>query len=109
MSIQDLKLVGLKSHDCHAIMQQFLLVAICAILPTLARNLITRLSLFFNIISKKFINPEVLDYLENEAITILCQLEIYFMTSFFDIMGHLIVHLVREIRLYGPIFPVVIL
>ena len=45
-----------------------------------------------------------LDDLENEASIILCQLEMYFSPSFFYIMIHLIVHLVREIRLCGPIF-----
>jgi len=46
----------------------------------------------------------VLDDLENDAIRLLCQLEMYFPPSFFDIMVHLIVHLVREIRLCGLIF-----
>jgi len=32
VSMQDLKLIGLKSHDCHIVMQQLLLVAICGIL-----------------------------------------------------------------------------
>jgi Domain of unknown function (DUF4218) len=34
----------------------------------------------------------------------LCELEIYFPVSFFDIIVHLTVHLVREIRLCGPMF-----
>jgi len=45
-----------------------------------------------------------LDDLENEAIVILCQLEMYFPPSFFDIMVHLIVYLVREIKICGPVF-----
>jgi len=35
---------------------------------------------------------------------LLSQLEMYFPPSFFDIMVHLIVHLVREIRLCGSVF-----
>ena len=42
--------------------------------------------------------------MENEAAIILCELEMYFPPSFFDIMIHLIVHLVGEIRFCGPIF-----
>jgi len=49
------------------------------------------------------IDPTRLDELKNEAIIILCQLEMYFPPSFFDIIVHLIVHLVREIRLCGPV------
>ena len=81
--MQDLKLVGLKSHDCHVLMQQLLPVAIRNILPTSIRVTITRLCLFFNAICKKVIDPQKLDELETEAITILCQLEMYFPPSFF--------------------------
>jgi len=45
-----------------------------------------------------------LDELENEGIILLCQLEMSFPPSFFDIMVHVIVHLVREIRICGPVF-----
>ena len=66
--------------------------------------MITRLCFSFNAICSKVINLKQLDVLENETAIILCQLEMYFSPSFFDIMIHLIVHLVREIRLCGPIF-----
>ena len=75
-------------------------MSILNILPTSIRVTITRLCLFFNAICKKVIDPQKLDELETEAITILCQLEMYFSPSFFDIMVHLIVHLIREIRLW---------
>jgi hypothetical protein len=104
VSSNDLKLVGLKSHDCHILMQQLLPVAIRDILPKKVRDVLTRLSLFFNSICSKVIDPNKLDELENEAAIILCQLEMYFPPSFFDIMVHLIVHLVREIRLCGPVY-----
>ncbi|CAK8541326.1 unnamed protein product [Lathyrus sativus] len=98
------ELIGLKSHDCHVLMQQLLPVAIRGILPNNVRKTITRLCLFFNAICCKAIDPLKLENLENESAVILCQLEMYFPPSFFDIMVHLIVHLVREIRLCGPIY-----
>jgi ssDNA-binding Zn-finger/Zn-ribbon topoisomerase 1 len=104
VSLKDLKLIGLKSHDCHVLMQQLLPVAIRGILPDNVRKTITRLCLFFNAICCKAIDSFKLDELEKEAAVILCQLEMYFPPAFFDIMVHLIVHLVREIRLCGPIF-----
>ncbi|XP_057453002.1 uncharacterized protein LOC130744857 [Lotus japonicus] len=103
VSMKDLKLNGLKSHDFHVLMQQLLPVAIRGILPIKVRKTITRLCLFFNAICSKVIDPSKLDELENEAAVILCQLEMHFPPSFFDIMEHLIVHLVREIRLCGPV------
>ena len=85
-------------------MQQLLAVAIWGILPDKVRVAITRLCFLFNAICSKVIDPQQLDDLENEATIVLCQLEMYFPPSFFDIMVHLIVHLVREIRLCGPFF-----
>jgi len=103
MSMQDLKLMGLKSHDGQVLMQDLLQVYIREILPKNVRQVITRLYIFFNAICRKFIDPNSLNELENEAIIILCQLEMYFSPSFFDIMVHLIVHLVRKIRICGPV------
>ena len=104
VSVNDMKLVGLKSYDCHILMQKILVVAIWGILPDKVRVAITRLCVFFNAICSKVIDPQKLDDLENEATIILCQLDIYFPSSFFDRIFHLIVHLVREIKLCGPIF-----
>jgi hypothetical protein len=104
VSVTDFKLNGAKSHDSHVLMQQLLPVAIRGILPDKVRKTITRLCLFFNAICSKVIDPLKLDELERESALILCQLEMYFPPSFFDIMEHLIVHLVREIRLCGPVY-----
>ena len=97
VSVNDLKLVGLKSHDCHFLMQQLLPIAIRGILPEKVRVSITWLCFFFNAICSKVIDPQQLDDLENEALIIICQLEMYFPPSFFDIVIHLIVHIVQEI------------
>jgi len=80
--MEDLKLMGLKYHDCHVLMQDLLSVAIRGILPKNVRQVITRLCLFFNAICMKVIDPKRLDELENEAIILLCQQEMYFPPSF---------------------------
>ena len=97
VSMKDLKFIGLKSHDCHVLMQQLLPVTIRGILPKNVRVTITRLCLLLNVICNKVLDFKKLDELEDEAEIILCQLEMYFPPSFFDIMVHLLVHLVREI------------
>lgn len=51
-----LKLIDLKSHDCHVFMQQLLPVAIRGILPKIVRIHITRLCLFFNAICNKVLD-----------------------------------------------------
>ena len=88
VQLKDLKLVGLKSRDCHALMQQLLVLAIRDILPNKVRHAITHLCFFFNAICSKVVDLLKLEELENEASIILCQLEMYFPPSFFDIMVH---------------------
>jgi len=104
VQLKDLKLVGLKSHNFHILMKRLLTMVIQDILPNKVRLAITRLCFFFNAICSKVLDPVKLDELENEAAIILCQLEMYFPPEFFEIMVHLIVHLVREIKCCGPIY-----
>ncbi|XP_019172841.1 PREDICTED: uncharacterized protein LOC109168279 [Ipomoea nil] len=104
VNVKELKLVGLKSYDCHTFMQQLLPVAIRGVLPKHVRSAITRLCFFFNVICSKVIDASKLDALQDEIVTMLCLLEKYFPPSFFDIMVHLTVHLVREVKLCGPVW-----
>ena len=55
--MNDLKLVGLKSHDCHVLMQQLLPVAFRNILSGKVRVAITRFCFFFNSICSKVSDP----------------------------------------------------
>ncbi|RVW18016.1 hypothetical protein CK203_112664 [Vitis vinifera] len=99
-----LKLNGLKSHDYHALMQQLLPVAIRSVLPKHVRYAITRLCFFFNALCAKVVDVSRLNDLQQDIVVILCLLEKYFPPSIFDIMLHLTVHLVREVRLCGPVY-----
>ena len=49
------------------------------------------------------VDVSTLDELQNQLVVTLCLLEKYFPPSFF-IMIHLKVHLVREVRLCGPVY-----
>ncbi|KAL6272516.1 hypothetical protein ACE6H2_023208 [Prunus campanulata] len=104
VSLKDSRLLGLKSHDCHTLMQQLLPVAIRSVLEKPARYAITRLCFFFNALCAKTVDVSKLDKLEEDVVVTLCLLEKYFPPSFFDIMVHLVVHLVREVRLCGPVY-----
>ena len=50
------------------------------------------------------IDPAILPTLQKEIVITLCDLEMYFPPSFFDIMVHLVVHLVKETQLCGPAY-----
>ena len=47
VSMKDLKLKSLKTHDCHVIMEHFLPIGIRSILPEKGRSAITKLCFFF--------------------------------------------------------------
>jgi hypothetical protein len=59
---------------------------------------------FLNVISQKVINPEILPRLQNDVIQCLVSFELVFPPSFFNIMMHLLVHLVEEITILDPVF-----
>ncbi|CAL2238609.1 unnamed protein product [Prunus armeniaca] len=87
VSLQDSRLLGLKSHDCHTLIQQLLPVAIRSVLEKPARYAITCLCFFFNAICAKTVDVSKLDKLEEDVVVTLCLLEKYFPPSFFDIMN----------------------
>ncbi|XP_063941318.1 uncharacterized protein LOC135149522 [Daucus carota subsp. sativus] len=104
VSMDELKMFGMKSHDCHILLQQLLPVAIRSVLPKHVRVTIIRLCFFFNALCCKIVDVSKLDKLQTDVIVTLCDLEKIFPASFFDVMIHLVVHLVRELRLCGPVF-----
>ncbi|XP_044974271.1 uncharacterized protein LOC123442328, partial [Hordeum vulgare subsp. vulgare] len=104
INMAEKKFQNLKSHDCHVIMTQLLPIALRGLLPENVRVAIVKLCAFLNAISQKVINPEVLPQLQNDVIQCLVSFELVFPPSFFNIMTHLLVHLVEEIFILGPIF-----
>ena len=63
-----------------------------------------KLCAFLNAISQKAIDPTDLAKLQNDVVQCLVSFELVFPPSFFDIMTHLLVHLVKEIFILGPVF-----
>ena len=55
-------------------------------------------------IHSKVIDLQLLDSWQKDIIITLCELEMYFPPSFFDIMVHLVSHIVGAIKAYGPVF-----
>ena len=98
------KFQNLKSHDCHVIMTQLLPVALRGLLSENVRVPIVKLCAFLNAISQKVINPDILPSLQNDVVQCLDSFDLVFPPSFFNIMTHLLVHLVEEIAILGPIF-----
>ncbi|XP_057246756.1 uncharacterized protein LOC130589507 [Beta vulgaris subsp. vulgaris] len=103
VQVGERKITGYKSHDAHFLMHYLLLVAIKTTLSKDVAKPLLRLCAFFKGIWKKAIDPQDLDYLQTEIVETLCQLEEIFPPTFFDVMVHLPIHLVEEIKLGGPV------
>ncbi|KAF7150464.1 hypothetical protein RHSIM_Rhsim02G0050400 [Rhododendron simsii] len=75
VSMDELKVAGLKSHDYHVLMRQLLPVALKGLLPKGPRNAILRLCSFFNRLCQRVIDREELEALEDEVVETLCMFE----------------------------------
>jgi hypothetical protein len=104
INMAEKKFQNLKSHDCHVLMTQLLPVALRGILPENVRLPIVKLCAFLNAISQKVIDPQILSRLQIDVVQCLVSFELVFPPSFFNIMTHVLVHLVEEITILGPVF-----
>jgi hypothetical protein len=88
-----------KSHEYHVLLMHMIAVGIRNILPFNVRETIMNFCFLFNAIGQK-----ALESLEKRHYETLCFLEIYFPPTFFDISIHFTTHLIKELKLLGPIF-----
>ena len=93
VQLNERKIYGLKSHDCHVLVQQLLPLAIRGVLHKNVSGVIIELCNFFKQLYSKVLSTYQLQKLENGIIVILCKLERIFPPSFFDIMVYLLVQM----------------
>jgi hypothetical protein len=101
--VNERKVFGLKSHECHIILQHLLPLAVRKVLPEVVSAAVIRVSQFFKRICAPVFRKSDMDSLEAEIAETLSLLETIFLPSFFDIMVHLMVHLPAQARLAGPV------
>ncbi|CAH9080376.1 unnamed protein product [Cuscuta epithymum] len=102
VEMENLKVFGMKSHDCHIFMQRLLPIALREMLPACIWEAITEISLFFRELTRKTARVSVIEKLKDDIPIILCKLEKIFPPSFFDPTEHLPIHLPDEVLLGGP-------
>ncbi|KAK7306021.1 hypothetical protein VNO77_43935 [Canavalia gladiata] len=100
---QTTKIFGLKSHDCHILMQHLLPLAIRNIFPDGVTSVLVEFCSFFKELCCKKLNILDLDKLQYRIVLTLCHLEVLLPPSFFTVMVHLTCNLVEEVRLGGPV------
>ncbi|XP_052116462.1 uncharacterized protein LOC107484265 [Arachis duranensis] len=104
IDVDNLKINGmLKSHDNHILMQQLLPLAMRTSLPSEVSAILIELCSFFRKLCEKRLIIKDLDKLQDQIVLTLCHMEMLFPPSFFIVMIHLVVHLVEEVKLGGPV------
>lgn len=97
------RISGLKSHDCHFLMQELLPVGVRSLLPDNVTSVIFDLCAYFRALNGKVLYKNDLEKLEERIIMTLCRMEMIFPPGFFTMMVHLVVHLATEAKLGGPV------
>ncbi|GJU35181.1 pyruvate kinase [Tanacetum coccineum] len=101
----DTNITGLKSHDCHIMMQYLLPYGLQQYLPDeVAKPIIDLCSFFKQICSATLMEDDMLKA-QSKVVNILCNLELIYPPAFFGIMIHLVIHLPLEALEGGPIHP----
>ncbi|XP_021775400.1 uncharacterized protein LOC110739246 [Chenopodium quinoa] len=103
VQVGERKIAGYKSHDAHFMMNYLLPIAVKTTLSKDVATPLIRLCAFFKSIWSKKVDPQHHEKLQSELVETLCLLERIFPPAFFDIMVHLPLHLVGQIKLGGPV------
>jgi hypothetical protein len=103
VNTKERKVAGYKSHDAHFMLHYMLQFAVKKTTKAEVALPLIRLSAFLRALWSKVIDLDDLKKLQQEIVEVLCQFEMIFPSAFFDIMVHLLVHLIREVELGGPV------
>ena len=87
INLEEGKIYGMKSHDCHVFMQRLIPLAFRDMLPMPIWKVLTELSLFFKEICVG-IRVSIMDNVIFSIIETICKLEKIFPPAFFDSMEH---------------------
>lgn len=103
VNMKDLKISGLKSHDCHVLLQSVLPLVIRGLLVKDVSEPLIELCHFFGVLCAKSVQLTHLIEINAQIPLTLTKLEAWLPPSCFDIMLHLCVHLADEVLLGGPV------
>ncbi|KAM7462582.1 hypothetical protein LguiA_030703 [Lonicera macranthoides] len=85
VNLDDKKFYGLKTHDCHVLLQRLLLVVIRPYLKKSVVNPLVELSRFFQILCTRELKKSDVQKMQQDIVMILCKLELIFPPAFFTI------------------------
>jgi len=93
VNLEECRLYGMKSYDCHVFMQALIPLAYRDLLSKGIWDALTEISHFFKDICFSKLRTHHVEMLETNIIKTICKLEMIFPPSFFDSMEYLPIHL----------------
>lgn len=102
MNTKEITVLGYKCHDAHFLFHYMLQFAVKKTMKGKVVVPLFRFSVFLRGLWSKVINLDDLWKLQQSIVEVLCHFEMIFVYTFFDIIVHLLVHLVQEVKLVGP-------
>jgi hypothetical protein len=97
------KLVGLKSHDYHILIERLVSVMFCGYFSPDLWKMLAELSYFYRQICAKEISKKLMRRFEKKIIVLVCKMEKVFPPRFMNCMQYLLVHLPWEVLVGGPV------
>ncbi|VVA21078.1 PREDICTED: LOC107484759 isoform [Prunus dulcis] len=94
--VKERNVIGLKSHDCHVMLHEFLPIAIRCVLNNKLCMVMIELCSFFRHLCQKNLSSAAFSQLTPSIALTLCHLECIFPPAFFTIMKHLPIQLAEE-------------
>ena len=103
VNLEDCKLYGMKSHNCHMFMQTLIPLAYRDILPKRIWDALTEISHFFRDTCSNKLQTQYIERLETNIVQTIYKLEMIFPPLFFDSMEHLPIHLPYKVKVGGSV------
>jgi hypothetical protein len=101
VNMNDDKLYWMKSHDYHVFIQTFIPLAYQDLLSKGIWYALLKINHFFRNICSKKLHTQHIEKLETNIIQKIWKLEMIFPSSFFDLMEHLSINLLFEVKIRG--------
>ena len=98
--MEECRLYGMKSHNCHVFMQTLIPLAFRDLFLKGIWDALTEISYFFRDLCSSKLNVDHIERLETNIVEILCKLEMIF-PPFFDSIEHLLIHLPFKAKVGG--------
>jgi len=104
INLKELKISGLKSHDCHILMQQLLPLVLRADIPNKeVSEALIELCTFFKVLCAKTLRVEDVEQIKAQAPKTLSKLEELLPPACWNVMLHLVIHLADQALISGPV------